>query len=66
MHRTYSNVVIVLVGRRPRRRSGSEAGADREDGGLDSVAKAELHEQVGDVGFHGRLADVELGADLGV
>ena len=33
---------------------------------MDAVAESEFAEQVGDVGFHGVLAEDELGCDLGV
>jgi hypothetical protein len=38
----------------------------REHHGLDAVTKVELLEDVRDVGLDGRVADVELAADLGV
>ncbi|NYD40238.1 inner membrane transporter RhtA [Nocardioides panaciterrulae] len=52
-------------GARPDRPSG-QAALEREDRGLDPVAQAELHQHPGDVGLHRRLADEQLGRDLGV
>jgi hypothetical protein len=43
-----------------------DAGLVGQDDGLDPVAQAELGEQVADVGFHGGVADEEVGGDLGV
>ena len=37
-----------------------------EDDGLDAVAQVELGEDAGDVRLHRRLADEQLGGDLGV
>ena len=42
------------------------AGLVRRHHGLHPVTDAELAEQAGDVGLHGRLAEVELGGDLRV
>ena len=38
----------------------------REHHGLDAVAQPELHQHARDVGLHRRLADDQLGGDLGV
>jgi hypothetical protein len=43
-----------------------EAGFIREDHRLDTVAQPELVEHVRDVRLHGRLADVQRSADLGI
>ena len=43
-----------------------QAGFVGDDDGLDAVAKAELGKDVRHVGFHRRLADEDLLADLGV
>src|SRR4249920_1070409 len=38
----------------------------REHDRLDAVTKIELHQDVGDVGFHGGVTDVELAGNLRV
>src|SRR5690349_3118102 len=50
-----------------RRRSGSDqAGAVGHDDGLDPVAQAQLGQDPGDVGLHGRLRQVQAAGQLGV
>src|SRR5215211_4103537 len=43
-----------------------EAGLVREHDRLDPVSEVELHQDMGDVGLHGGVADEELPPDLGV
>ncbi len=43
-----------------------ETGFVGEDDGLHAVAQVEFLEDASDVGFHGSVADDELGGDLGV
>src|SRR4029077_1164016 len=45
---------------------GDQARFVGEDHGLDAVAKAQFREDAGDVGLHRRLAEEEVGRDLGV
>jgi fatty-acyl-CoA synthase/long-chain acyl-CoA synthetase len=56
---------LVAIAWRPRV-SVEEPRLVREHHGLDAVTKVELLEDVRDVGLDGRVADVELAADLGV